>query len=201
MRIALFALTGMGNDVVRSLVENATPPHVVVTRQEPGPYPHYPCEQITALGARHDVPVLFPEEGEPFVAARHWDLILVATYHRVLRPEILATAAHAINLHPSLLPRYRGPTPSYWIIKNGEPESGVTAHALTAKLDAGDVYLQRKFALSPGETEGSLRRRSAACAAAISIEVVSSIERGTLIGVRQDESKATHFPRPEPRIA
>src|SRR4051812_37075051 len=118
MKIAHFALTGFGNHVLDALSAAGHTPAVIVTRSEPGPFPYYDCPNIGVAAAAHGVPLMIGAEGEAFVGARDWDLILVSGYHRVLSEALLGKATHAINLHPSLLPKYRGANPFFWVLHN-----------------------------------------------------------------------------------
>jgi len=197
MRIALFALTGVGNPVIEALCQAGLAPELVVTREEAGPYPHYPCENIGETARRYSIPLHIGLEGENMVSVGSWDLILAATYHRVLSQTLLDRAGNAINFHPSLLPKYRGPNPFYWVIANGERETGVTAHKLVSELDRGDIYAQRSYTLAPDETEASLRRRLADLTAPLAVEMAMRAQQGSLIGVAQDERQASYYPRPK----
>lgn len=195
-RIALFALTGFGNTVLPALCAAGLKPELLVTRPEPGPYPYYREEPLVELAGRLHVAHAFGAEGERKVEADPPDIILCATYHRVLRGAVVDKARWAINLHPSLLPRYRGPNPFYWVIRNREPITGVTAHLMMATVDAGPIVAQRSIDLAPQETQGSLRRRLAAVAAALAVDTIRLVRNGAVELTEQDETKATAFDRP-----
>jgi methionyl-tRNA formyltransferase len=194
MKIAHFALTGYGNHVLTALSEAGRRPQVIVTRSEPGPFPYYPCVNIGVAASEHGIPVMIGEDGERFVADRDWDLILVSGYHRVLSEALLGKATHAINLHPSLLPKYRGANPFFWALHNKESETGVSAHKLTSELDQGEIYGQLVCSIGNGWDENRLRRELGELAARLAVEVVKDIAAGTLVGTAQDESQATYCP-------
>jgi methionyl-tRNA formyltransferase len=97
-----------------------------------------------------------------------------------------------INVHPSLLPKYRGPSPIEEAIKNGDLESGVSIMRLTADMDAGAVYKQVLYPLYLSETGPELYNTLSALGASILIETLPSILDGTLEAVEQDEMKATY---------
>ncbi len=157
MNIALFALTGFGNRVLRALVGAGRAPSLLVTRRETGPYPYHPEEDLAEEAGRLGVATLFGRDGEAAVAARDWDLVLVATYHRMLAAEVLAAAPVALNLHPSLLPRWRGAAPIHAALRHGDAETGVSAVVLGAGVDDGPVVAAARLAITAGDDQGTLR--------------------------------------------
>jgi methionyl-tRNA formyltransferase len=173
MRIAVFSLTGFANEILPALASIDMAPDIFVTRAEPGPFPHYDCENAMALAARLGIPSSDSAASEDL--ARGADLLLVATYHRKIPARIYATCRHSINLHPSLLPKYPGRDPYAAVLENGESETGLTAHQLTDVMDAGAVYGQWTLPIPPGETNGALRKRLAELAAKATIELVRRI--------------------------
>ena len=195
-RIGLFALTGMGNAVLRALARVGTRPVLVVTRAEAGSFPYYPEQPLVQSAADHGIDCLIGEEGERHAATEGLDVILIATYHRILKPALLATAKHAINLHPSLLPRYRGANPFFWVIRNGEHETGLTAHGVTAEVDAGPIHWQRIIPIDTDETQGTLRRRLADLAAEAAVDVVMAIRADKLERRPQQADLASSYERP-----
>jgi methionyl-tRNA formyltransferase len=195
-RIALFALTGFGNTVLPALCATGLKPELLVTRAEAGPYPYYEEEPLTAVAERLGVPYLFGAEGEENVAANPPDIVLCATYHRLLRAPILRGVRWPINLHPSLLPRYRGPNPFYWVIRNREKQTGVTAHLMTDAADAGPILRREAIDISATETQGSLRHRLAALAAKVAVHTVRDLQSGTATPTPQNEADKTAFDRP-----
>lgn len=102
----------------------------------------------------------------------------------------------AIGVHPSLLPRHRGPDPTFWAIDAGDPETGVTAHALDDAYDTGDVLGQRALAIDPSWDAWTLARRLDRPSLALLRETVRAFERGTVARVPQDEARATDAPAP-----
>jgi folate-dependent phosphoribosylglycinamide formyltransferase PurN len=107
------------------------------------------------------------------------DLIVMANFGQILRRPLLALPVRGcINVHPSLLPLYRGPDPFYWIVENRETESGVTVHYVDEAIDTGDVILQSRMAVLPGDTERTLRDRAAAESARLLVEAMGLIRAG-----------------------
>ena len=195
MRIALFALTGLGNEVLRCLVKETYIPTVLVTRKEKGDYPYYKEKNIAEEARALGIEVAFGKEGENIVRKDHFDVLIICTYHRILTPEIFSRADLSINFHPSLLPAYRGASPFYWVIRNGESKTGLTAHLLTDKPDAGDIVSIKEIPLDPGETQGSLRQKLSKGAFELTSEVMRKIKAKSLVHEQQDETKASSYPR------
>jgi len=123
------------------------------------------------------------------------DLIVVVAYGRLLPREILEAAPlGCINVHPSLLPKYRGSAPLNWPILNGDQETGVTIMHLVEAMDAGDMILQERTPLGPDETAPQLTARLSQMGAGLLVEAVSRLESGTADRTPQDESQITLAP-------
>jgi len=101
----------------------------------------------------------------------------------------------AINVHASLLPKYRGAAPINWAIINGETETGISIITLAEKMDAGQVLSQARTDIRPDESAGQLHDRLAELAAPLLIETIDQIEAGTAVYTEQDHSKATLAPK------
>lgn len=125
------------------------------------------------------------------------DLVVVAAFSQILRRSMLDLPAHGVvNVHPSLLPKYRGPNPFYWVLQRGERETGVTVHYMDEGVDTGDTILQERLEISSSEGERSLQRRSAALGASLLLRAVDLIADGSAPRMRQEESSASYFPNP-----
>ncbi len=123
------------------------------------------------------------------------DLIVLAAYGKILPGELLQIAPLGNwNLHPSLLPKYRGAAPIQHAILNGETETGVTLMEMTTEMDAGDIYLQVVEPIDPEEDAGMLERRLAQHAAELLLEGLQRLQQGTLTRTPQDHSQATYAP-------
>jgi len=128
---------------------------------------------------------------------RGWEpeIIVVVAYGRILPKTILELAPHGcLNVHYSLLPKYRGAAPAAWTIINGDSEGGVTTMQLVEKMDAGKIYLQEALALAPDETTGSLQSRLTPVGVRLLLETLRGLKDGTLVGREQDETQATLAP-------
>ena len=124
------------------------------------------------------------------------DIGVLVAYGRLVPPEVLALPRHGIiNVHPSLLPRYRGAAPVARAIAAGDTETGVTILYLSEELDAGDVILQKTVPIDPEDTTRTLTARLAEEGAALLAEALRLIEAGRAPRQPQDHSRATWAPR------
>lgn len=146
-------------------------------------------------------PVFQPEklrDGTALAKIKEWDpeLIVVAAYGRILPDDILAYPPKGcINVHSSLLPKYRGAAPINWAILNGEKELGVTIMHMAHDLDAGDIIAQRVLPSYTGTEDAETATRAlAALGAELLTDVVAQIEAGTAARTPQDHSRATLAP-------
>ncbi|HSV23649.1 MAG TPA: formyltransferase family protein [Xanthobacteraceae bacterium] len=194
-RFVLFALTGLGNIVLKRLIESQLAPDLVVTRAERMPYPYEPIPFIGDAASESGVSCLVDVEGEQEVVRRGAELLLIATYHRRVGSGVSSRCGVAINLHPSMLPRNRGASPFFWSIRNGDRDSGVTAHLLSERLDAGDIYLQQSVPIAADETQSTLRHKLGVLAAEVAVKVVRAHSSRSLAFHPQSEENATSYPR------
>jgi UDP-4-amino-4-deoxy-L-arabinose formyltransferase/UDP-glucuronic acid dehydrogenase (UDP-4-keto-hexauronic acid decarboxylating) len=157
---------------------------------------------VEDLARRRGIPVHLPRR----INERRWidtirslapDAILSCYYRRLVCGAITGLARRAaLNVHGSLLPRYRGRCPLNWVLANGETETGVTLHHMTDRPDAGDVVAQRAIAITPEDTAPTLHRKIVAASRDLLRATLPDLERGDLRGVPQDEARATcHGPR------
>lgn len=123
------------------------------------------------------------------------ELIVVAAYGRILPDEILAAPPKGcINVHSSLLPKYRGAAPIHWAVLNGDSETGVTIMHMAHDLDAGDIIAQAATPIDPDETVVALHDRLAVLGAELLVNVVADIAAGTATRTPQEHGKATLAP-------
>ena len=148
----------------------------------------------------HAIPVIAPEKiraPEVLENLTIWQpaAIVVVAFGRILPRTILELAPHGcINVHYSLLPKYRGAAPAAWTIIEGEREGGVTTMKLVDKMDAGPIYLQQAVELAPNETSGSLQRRLTPIGARLLADTLEGLKNGGLVPRQQDESLASFAP-------
>ena len=123
------------------------------------------------------------------------DLMCISIFPRLLPPELIAIAPlGAINVHPSLLPRHRGPLPMFWTYHSGDAAAGVTVHHADARFDAGDVILREGVSLRRAYPAVDLDRDLAIMAARLLCAAVSQLAACTAVREPQDEKSATHAP-------
>ena len=123
------------------------------------------------------------------------ELIVVAAYGRILPEEILQAAPYgAINVHSSILPKYRGAAPINWAILNGETVTGDTIMYMAKELDAGDIIRCAETAIDPNEDAQELTARLAELGAKTLVDVVADMSRGTVERTPQDHSRSTYAP-------
>lgn len=123
------------------------------------------------------------------------DCIIVAAYGKILRKDILeATPLGCINVHSSLLPRYRGAAPINWAVINGDKVSGVSTMQLDEGVDTGDILLQAETAIDPDETAGELHDRLAVMGAELLVRTLELAEKGKLEPIKQDNNLSCYAP-------
>ncbi|MFZ5626725.1 MAG: methionyl-tRNA formyltransferase [Bacillota bacterium] len=123
------------------------------------------------------------------------DAIVVVAYGQILPEKILQLPPlGCINVHASLLPRYRGAAPIHWAIINGEQETGITTMYMSRELDAGDMILKAKVPITDTDTFGTLHDRLATLGAELLVRTLIQIEQGQAPREPQDHSRATYAP-------
>ena len=157
---------------------------------------------VKEMAQARGVPVFQPESinlpgGLDAVRALRPDLLVVAAYGQILSNDVLAAAARGgINVHASLLPKYRGAAPINWAIYHGEKQSGVTIIRMSIHLDAGDMLAQEAVEIHPDETAGDLEARLAPLGAKLALDVINRMARGEVwSGIKQDKTQATRAPK------
>ncbi len=147
---------------------------------------------------KYGIPVFQPEKAsDPAfieeIKALNPDIIVVTAYGKILKPALLAIPKYGcINVHASLLPKYRGASPIQWAVINGETESGVTIMYMAEGLDTGDMILQKELRLDSKETAGSLHDRLAALGGPAVLEAMDMIEEGIAPRIPQEEALANY---------
>lgn len=127
--------------------------------------------------------------------AAHSDVLVVAAYGQLLRATVFDLAPFgAINIHASILPRYRGAAPVSWAITRGETTTGVTTFVIDRGMDTGPMLLSRSLAIEPAETAGDLEPRLAALGAQVILETLVGLEEGALSPTPQPDG-ATLAPK------
>jgi methionyl-tRNA formyltransferase len=123
------------------------------------------------------------------------DYIIVVAYGKILPPDVLQIPKKGcINLHASLLPKYRGASPVQWAIMNGEKITGLTTMRMDAGMDTGDILLQTKVRIDPDDTAGVLSDRLAWVGSGLLIKTLDELDQGSLVPTPQAEAEATTIP-------
>lgn len=155
---------------------------------------------VKVCALSHEIPVFQPakmRDGEALGYLRELDpeLIVVAAYGKILPSEILDYPVKGcINVHSSLLPKYRGAAPINWAILNGEAVTGVTIMHMAPALDAGDIIAQASTPIGADETAPTLTARLAELGAELLVSTVEAIGAGTAARTSQDEADSTYAP-------
>jgi len=124
------------------------------------------------------------------------DCIVVVAFGQILSYHLTKLPRYqCINIHSSLLPKYRGAAPINWAIIRGETITGVTSMVMVEKMDAGDIIMQKETPILPDEDAGELEKRLAVMGADVSLETLKNIESGNVTYTRQNESDVTFAPK------
>lgn len=168
-------------------------------RQGQGHHQH--INPLKELATVHQIAVLQPEKANSSTSLEQLrtlsaDIFVVAAYGQILSAELLGIPRlGAINLHGSLLPKYRGAAPVQYAVWKGESETGVTIFQIEPRLDAGPILGVVKTGIGPKETSGQLHDRLAELAAPLALQVLHELESGTTMQIFQDASLVTKSPR------
>lgn len=155
---------------------------------------------VKKLAVEHGIPVWQPAtlrdgEAEKVFRALQPDLVVVVAYGRILPPELLHIAPlGCINLHVSLLPKYRGSAPIQWAVLNGDTKTGVTIMQLDEGCDTGDILMVEPVEIGPETTSGELFDQVSAVGAETLVRAVEDLAAGRLTPRHQDEAMATKAP-------
>ncbi|MGB9667432.1 MAG: methionyl-tRNA formyltransferase [Thermosulfidibacteraceae bacterium] len=121
------------------------------------------------------------------------DIIVLASYGQIVPKEILdIPKIGSLNVHPSLLPKYRGATPIQSAIMNGDKITGVTIIWMSERLDAGDIFLQKEIPIDEEDTYGTLKEKLIALSVDLITKAIKMLKEGRIIRIPQDESNATY---------
>jgi methionyl-tRNA formyltransferase len=203
MRLVFIATGDIALPSFRHLLEHGPRPLALDTKPDKPTGRHQtltsPAIKTEALAA--GIPVYQPEkigDAAEELAALDPEVIVVMAYGQMLRKNILTLASQAIiNLHASLLPKYRGAACIQAAIDAGDAESGVTSLHVIREVDAGDVIVARSIPLAAGETGGSLHDRLADLAAEVLSETLDGLAAGTAPRVPQDAALSSYIPKLE----
>jgi len=161
-----------------------------------------PAVKVKALDLNIRVfqPQKIDQDFRDIVRSLEPDLLVVAAYGKIFRESFITLFPEGgINIHPSILPKYRGPSPVPAAILNGDGETGVTVQRLALQMDSGDILAQERVLLRGTETAPELLQESFQIGAKLIVDVIHAMGRGDMEGVAQDEEQASycHFLKKE----
>jgi len=199
-------MMGTGDFAVPTFESLYATPHQVVgcyTQPDRTGRGHHRNSQnpMKELAQRHETPVFQPEkintpESLAELRGLNADLFVVASYGQILSPELLSIPRlGSINVHASLLPKYRGAAPVEYAVLNGDAETGVSIIQVLPPLDAGPIFAAARTPIGPTETAGQLEDRLARLAVELVPVVIEQLATGTAAPSPQDEALATRAPK------
>jgi methionyl-tRNA formyltransferase len=152
-------------------------------------------EKIKQLCAQYTIPLLRPKKTElkHVLSELSAHILISAGYPHILSKEHFNCSSIAINIHPTLLPEYRGPATAWYIIADGKTESGVTVHFIDEGMDTGDIIYQQKIQLTPFETVYSLMRKTSNLEAEALTMALSELRSPYFTPKKQDEKIASTY--------
>lgn len=203
MRILFFGSDDFAEINLSRLVEAGHPVVACVTQPDrpKGRGMKVAASPIKTFAQAHGVPCLQPPSVREAqflkdIRALNADLFVVIAYGQILPQELLdIPSICSVNVHASLLPKYRGAAPINWAILNGEKETGVTLIRMNARMDAGDILARRVLKISDEDDAPSLRRKLADLGAECLLESLPKLEKRAVRFIVQDETGATHAPK------
>ena len=152
-------------------------------------------DNILSVAVKEGIPVeiLQPNDSGERLRPSMLDVGIVSCFPHRLQADLLnVPRLGCYNLHPSLLPRYRGPAPLFWQFRQGESETGVTLHEMDQHIDTGDIFAQQRVPMSSGVTEAELSRQCASRGVELIQSLLQQLESGSLRLTAQDERLANH---------
>ncbi|MDR1033137.1 MAG: methionyl-tRNA formyltransferase [Candidatus Nomurabacteria bacterium] len=196
--IIYFGTDKLSAQPLTRLLEAGFPVEAVVTKPDTikGRGRQMVAPDVKVIGEEYGIKVLQPSklsEITPFLSQLNRPLGVLVSFGKIVPQDIIDLFPKGIiNIHPSLLPKYRGPSPIETVILNGDSSTGATLMKLTAKMDAGPVFAQKEIALSGSETKNELYERLACLGSDMLINHLPDIADGSLQAEPQDDTKATY---------
>jgi len=198
LKIIFWGTPEFGAIILEKLAETNFKPILVITAPDKpvgrGQILTPPPVKITAQ--KYKIPILQPEkilDSKSEILNSKPDLIIVAAYGQILPKEILDIPKRgSLNVHPSLLPKYRGASPIQYAILNGEKKTGVTIILMDEKMDRGPILNQRALEIKEDETSTTLHRKLANLGASLLMETITKWMQGTIKSHPQDDAEATY---------
>jgi methionyl-tRNA formyltransferase len=200
-RCVLFAYHEMGHACMEALLKMGAPISALFTHRDDA-HEEIWWRSCADLTAQHGVPVYFDESSESAgakIGALNPSIIYSFSYRHLIPETVLELAPlGAYNLHPSLLPSYRGRAPVNWVLVNGERETGITLHHMVARADAGDIVGQRAVAIDDSDNALTLYRKLVPLCVELITELHPQIVAGTAPRRKMDIARGSYFGRRRP---
>lgn len=197
-RAVVFAYHNVGVRCLKVLLAHGVEVPLVVTHED-SPQEEIWFDSVAAVAAEHGIPALTPADPNApelvnQVAATRPDFLFSFYYRLMLKPPLLAVAPRgALNMHGSLLPKYRGRVPVNWAIIRGETETGATLHYMTEKPDNGDIVAQLAVPILPDDTAKEVFDKVTVAAELTLHSALPALLAGTAPRVKQDLSLGAYF--------
>ena len=198
MRNVLLAYHDIGAACLEELIASGDELALVITHDDrPGETIWF--RSVAAVAERHGIPVIAPPDvNAPEIIARvralEPDFLFSAMFRQLLKRELLEVPRRgALNLHPSLLPRFRGRSPINWVLVEGETETGVTLHYMVEKADRGDIVAQRRIAIDDEDTALTLHRKATEEARLLMREAYPLLASARAPRIVQEQSRASYY--------
>ena len=198
MKIIFMGTPAFGAIVLEGLIKSGHKPFLVVTEPDKpvGRKQIVTPPPVKVLAEKYHIPVVQPEKISDCAAEIERlkpSLIIIASFGQIIPENILKTPPYGcLNVHPSLLPKYRGPSPIQSAILNGDKKTGATIIRISEKLDAGPILLQKETEIDPKETFESLHDKLAEIGTKLLLEVLPKIPKGQAPYQPQEETEATY---------
>jgi len=198
MRCVVLAYHNIGCRGIKALIKNGFDISAVFTHRD-NPGENIWFDSVAETAASLDIPLFAPDDiNHPLwvnkIRELNPDIIFSFYYRDIIKPAVLDIPQKGcVNLHGSLLPKYRGRCPVNWVLVNGEKETGVTLHYMTPKPDDGDIIWQKKVSISDDDTAVSLYEKIGKIATEALDEALPKINDGSAPRIPQDHSLATYF--------
>ena len=198
MKALVLAYSNIGCVGIKALLKHGFEIAMVLTHKD-DPQEKIWFDSVAELAAEHNIPVFAPMNiNHPLwvekIKGEKPDILFSFYYRQILQRDILdIPKSGCLNLHGSLLPKYRGRVPINWVLVNGERETGVTLHDMTPRPDDGDIVAQERIAISDDDTALTLHRKTAQAAERLLDGILPRILDGTAPRIPQDHRQATYF--------
>jgi methionyl-tRNA formyltransferase len=196
---AFFGTGPLAESVLASLVRAGYTPSLVITKPDTpqGRHMHLTAPHIKTWCEMKGIPVYQPEtlrdlSQDTPLHAQTYDVFIVASYGKIIPDDILALPKKGtLNVHPSLLPLYRGPSPIESVLLDGNMTTGVSIIELDSEMDHGPILIQSAFIINPSATAGTIEVECGQLGGELLVQVLPHYLDGTLIPKEQDHTRAT----------